>query len=59
MFYKEMVSEVFQGCVMLIVGWNQGWVDVVGVNCVVKVLWVLELFEFVEWVEKLWGIVEG
>lgn len=59
MFHKEQVSEVLQGCAMLIAGWNQGRVDGAGLSRTVKGLKALELPELAERVEKLRGIAES
>lgn len=59
MFHKEQMSEVLQGCAMLIAGWNQGRVDGAGLSRTVKGLKALELPELAERVEKLRGIAES
>ena len=59
MFHKEQVSEVLQGCAMLIAGWNQGRIDGAGLSRTVKGLKAPELPELAERVEKLRGIAES
>lgn len=59
MFHKEQMSEVLQGCAMLIAGWNQGRIDGAGLSRTVKGLRALELPELAGRVEKLRNIAEG
>ncbi|ADY25645.1 hypothetical protein Deipr_0477 [Deinococcus proteolyticus MRP] len=58
MFHKEQVSEVLQGCAMLIAGWNQGRIEGAGLGRTVKGLKALELPELAGRVEKLRNIAE-
>ncbi|MFC6616739.1 hypothetical protein [Deinococcus radiophilus] len=53
MFHKEQVSEVLQGCAMLIAGWNAGQIDGTGLSRTVRGLRALERPELAERVEKL------
>ncbi|WP_261663364.1 hypothetical protein [Deinococcus sp. Marseille-Q6407] len=59
MFHKEQVSEVLQGCAMLIAGWNQGRIDGAGLSRTVKGLKALELPELAGRTENLQHIAEG
>ncbi len=56
MFHKEQVSDVLQGCAMLIAGWNKNRVDGAGLSRTVKGLRALELPELAQRVENLQNI---
>ncbi|MDO4263303.1 MAG: hypothetical protein Q4C67_03820 [Deinococcus sp.] len=59
MFHKEQVSEVLQGCAMLIAGWNGGRIDGAGLGRTAKGLRALERPELAGRVEKLRDIAQG